>query len=97
MKILFQPAAGLELQAAVDRYASEDPQLALEFLDEIDRILERIEENPYVFPSHHHGTRKAIPRRFPFLVIFRLLEPEVIEIVAITHQHRRPNYWKDRV
>jgi hypothetical protein len=40
--------------------------------------------------------RRAQLRRFPFLLLFRVLGREVIEILAVAHMRRRPNYWKRR-
>jgi toxin ParE1/3/4 len=34
--------------------------------------------------------------RFPYSVIYSLLEDDVL-VVAVAHHRRRPFYWRDRV
>ena len=52
------------------------------FLDELDRAMDRIGQNPEQFPSHDFGTRRMVLRRFPFAIVFRKAAAGV-EIVAI--------------
>jgi hypothetical protein len=40
-------------------------------------------------------TVAAVRRRFPYGVVYQILESEIL-VVAITHLHRRPGYWRDR-
>lgn len=42
------------------------------------------------------GTRRALLRKFPFLVVFRESRA-IIEIIAVAHGRRKPGYWKSRV
>ena len=51
--------------------------------------------NPQVFPRVDPESRRAVLNRFPYLVVFREHEFH-IQIVAIAHGRRRPNYWKSR-
>lgn len=41
------------------------------------------------------GVRRYVLRRFPFLIVYRVLESQV-EVIAVTHARRRPGYWKSR-
>jgi len=65
------------------------------FLDELDRIIERIGDQPSQFPLHEFGTRRCTLRRFPYIVVFRETEAGV-EIIAVAHGRQRPGYWRDR-
>ena len=42
------------------------------------------------------GTRAVLVKDFPFSVIYRSAESELL-VVAIAPHRRRPNYWKHRV
>jgi toxin ParE1/3/4 len=66
------------------------------FLDELDRAMDQIDQNPEQYPRHDFGTRRIVLRRFPFVVVFRKAVGGV-EIIAIAHGRRRPDYWRERV
>lgn len=48
--------------------------------------------NPLAIPERYPGVRQAQLRRFPYLLVFRLLG-EAIEVIAVAHAHRAPRYW----
>jgi len=50
---------------------------------------------PQRWPAYLHGTRRIVLKRFPFSVIYRLLEGQ-LQIVAVAHHKRRPGYWRTR-
>lgn len=47
---------------------------------------------PDAAPNWIDGTRRVVPHRFPFSVIY-LVEPGIIVVVAIALDRRRPTYW----
>ncbi|MDQ3035736.1 MAG: type II toxin-antitoxin system RelE/ParE family toxin [Myxococcota bacterium] len=59
------------------------------FLDEIERVLARIEAAPGQFPVVHREVRRALARRFPHAVFFRV-DPREIIVLAVLHQARAP-------
>jgi len=89
-------AAFAEAQAAYDWYAARNPAAAEAFIDELDHAMEQIGRFPDRGASHVSGTRRYVMRRFPFTVIYRGRE-KTIEIVAVAHARRKPDYWKERV
>jgi hypothetical protein len=42
------------------------------------------------------GTRRAPLARFPYTIVFREASDGVIEIVAVAHASRRPEFWRKR-
>jgi plasmid stabilization system protein ParE len=43
------------------------------------------------------GTLRRVPlRHFPFLLVYRE-HPDHLEIVALAHTSRKPNYWRERL
>jgi plasmid stabilization system protein ParE len=90
------PDALEEAEAAVDWYARRSWRAARLFLDELDRAIDRIGQNPELYPSHDFGTRRMVMRRFPFVIVFRSAAGG-IEIIAVAHGRRRPGYWRERV
>ena len=63
---------------------------------EFDRAIESIATNPSICPSYSHGTQVRRLRRFPHLLVFRHL-PNSIQVIAVAHGKRRPDYWKKRI
>jgi hypothetical protein len=52
-------------------------------------------EAPERWPADPHGFRRYVfPGPYPFTLIYRLRQS--LEIVAVAHQKRRPEYWQDR-
>lgn len=65
------------------------------FLLALDEGVLAILETPERWPKARYGCRRYVfPNQYPFTLIYRL-SPEV-EIVAVAHQKRRPDYWRRR-
>jgi plasmid stabilization system protein ParE len=60
------PAALEETEAAAGWYAQRSRRAAERFLDEIDRAVDRISQNPEQFPFYIAGTRRADPFSWVF-------------------------------
>ena len=95
MKIELHPAAEAEAREAFVRYRERDTAVASRFIAALDKAIERVEDNPERWPEYLHGTQRLLVRRFPFAIIYRVIEQRVL-VVAIAHQKRRPGYWRRR-
>jgi plasmid stabilization system protein ParE len=95
-EVEFHPAAEQELLDAEDWYAERSLLAARAFVQEVTVVVESALAAPERWPIHLHGTRRIVFLRFPFSLIYRLRE-ERVQVVAVAHQSRRPDYWKDRV
>lgn len=92
-----------EIDAAVAWYdaQTEAAHVGNELLRAIDSALVRIAEQPAAFGpargvSLHLGVRRCVLRRFPYALVFIELSEE-IRILALTHERRRPGYWRGRL
>lgn len=85
-----------EAEAAARWYAERSRIAAAVFADEINAAIASIERTPEAWPSHDHGTRHYLLRRYPFSVMYRI-EPTRILVVAVAHGHRRPGYRASRL
>lgn len=92
MKILFSKFAKNELDDAVCFYETELAGLGLRFKEEIKSSILRIKEHPEAWSIEKGDVRKALLHRFPYKILYAI-EKEKIIILAIAHQHRKPNYW----
>ena len=96
MNYSYHPDAQREVAAAVAYYVTIGPQLGNNFLTELEKSINRILSMPEAWAIHIGDTRRCLLHRFPYGVVY-LMVPQGIEIVAVTHLHRKPDYWRDRV
>ncbi len=92
----FLPPAEEEMTEASIFYEAASAGLGSDFLDDLQRVVNGLREHPESGLVVGQGLRRALLHRFPFSLIYSL-ETDSILIVAVAHQRRRPNYWKDRI
>ncbi len=95
LSVVFHPAAVEEAQAARQWYATRSQSAADSFLAELDRGIEAVALAPERWPPFVHGTRRYLFQRFPFQLVYRVVNASV-QVVALAHGRRRPGYWKLR-
>jgi toxin ParE1/3/4 len=94
---LFHPEARLELLNAIEYYRERSPELARDFYEEVNAAISDLLEFPESSPVVHPiGVRRRVMQRFPYNVLYTV-DPDVLFIVAIAHQKRRPEYWLQRL
>jgi len=96
LKISFLEAAECELQCAMDYYNQNKQGLGHEFLAEIKITVGRIADFPEAWQPLSKRTRRCLTRRFPYGVIYQIRDEEIL-IIAVSHLHQKPMYWKDRL
>jgi plasmid stabilization system protein ParE len=84
-----------EFDEAADWYEKQRPGLGLEFVEEVDRVLDDLREFPEAHAVVHKDLREALVHRFPYAVYYRV-EPEQVVVVAIIHTARNPATWQRR-
>lgn len=92
--IVFHPKAQQELVEAAAYYEEQLTNLGDEFLSVVEKAVDSLEDNPKsAFLSHPQlGMRRCVVPRFPFLIYYREGD-DLIEVFAIAHQSKRPDYW----
>ena len=81
-RVVLTEATERDINAAAVWYENESQSLGAEFLDAIADSLQQIEGNPRQFPIVHHDKRRALLRRFPYGLYFRL-EPTAVVMVGV--------------
>jgi toxin ParE1/3/4 len=94
-RVVFRSQARREFDEAGDWYEKERPGLGMEFLDEIQLLIQRIATTPEQFPMLHRDVRKAVARRFPYCIYFRERN-ELVVVLAVFHSARNPAAWRLR-
>ena len=77
-------------------YEGQAHGLGAEFLDDVQRAIDRLRNNPKLGQIVVDELRRSLLSRFPFSLIYAV-EPEGLLIVAVAHQRRRPYYWRERI
>ena len=77
-------------------YEAATSGLGAGFLDEVGRVINILREYPELGHPVGRELRRALLHRFPFSLIYSV-EVDAILIVAVAHQRRRPDYWRNRV
>jgi toxin ParE1/3/4 len=95
LPVVLRRVAQREFHAAADWYDDQRPGLGMEFIDEIQRVLDQIGNNPESCAVAHVETREALSRRFPYAVYYRV-EDEQVVVLAIIHTARDPSIWQRR-
>ena len=96
-KIEFHDEAAAEYDASFDWYLEHSPDAARKFDAEMEHAISQITKFPLRWASGPLNTRRYLLRRFPFLLIFRERPFDEIQIIAVAHTSRRPDYWKTRL
>jgi plasmid stabilization system protein ParE len=94
-RVVVRAEAQADLAAAFAWYEDQRTGLGLQFLDEIERCLQRIAENPEACSIVHRRFRRALTSRFPYKV-FYVVDADIISIVAVLHAARHPMRWRSR-
>lgn len=96
----FLPLAESELAEAMTHYEAAKEGLGTEFGAELLHAIYLLLDNPFAGKIAHLPAtvayREYLLRRFPYRMIYRI-EGDVLLIVAIIYQGRRPGYWRNRV
>jgi len=88
-----------EIEYYLRRYESQSPGLGERLWREIQATIALIAGHPSIGESirRTRGSVRRVPlRRFPFFIIYREREDDV-QIVALAHTSRKPNYWRSRL
>jgi toxin ParE1/3/4 len=96
VKLVIVPPALAEVRDAAAFYAaSANVELGLAFVEEFERTVNLILDNPKVGSIFRGTRRRFLLRRFPYSVIYQMTSEE-LRVIAVAHHHRRPGYWAGR-
>jgi plasmid stabilization system protein ParE len=95
MKLEFHPEAEEEFLEAVSYYEAQVPGLGERFEAELRTASALLLAYPEIGPLIDAELRKLVLDRFPYYLIYSIAS-EVVYIVAVAHERRRPGYWEAR-
>ena len=83
----------------LDGYLSNEQKregLGSRFVDEIERVFDRIVPNPYLYQEAEPDIRRAVAHTFPYLV-FYTFDANAVQILAVIHGAQDPAHIKERL
>lgn len=96
LAIDYLPSARRDFDESFDWYAARSIQAAAQFAAAVDAALIAVSADPERFFAVDDCHRECSVRRFPFRIVYRVIENRVL-VVAIAHAKRRPGYWSGRL
>ena len=94
LRVIFRPLADADALEAKAWYAGRSAEAAERFVDALRATVSLISEHPSAFPLVDGKTRRAVLRRFPYAVYYRVTDLAVI--VLAVHGRQDPVQWKSR-
>ena len=96
LPVFIRQAAELDLERIEDLYDGQQLGLGHEFRDAVDAVIARIADNPLAYADRYRGARRALLRRFPYVLWYRVLESFVV-VLACVHGKRDPRAIRARL
>ena len=94
--LLLRPAAAADLEQAWLWYEKQRAGLGDEFLEEAEAAIRRVLATPLAYAVAYKDRRRALLRRFPYSVVYRILEDQIV-VLAVVHAKQRPRVWRRRL
>ncbi|MEO5916583.1 MAG: type II toxin-antitoxin system RelE/ParE family toxin [Luteolibacter sp.] len=94
--LIVHPKVAGEVADAARWYREIDPELALRFLDEIYKAIQKAREMPLLFRIIENPYRRVLCETFPYRIVFEVIEEmRAVHIVSVIHQLRQPDRWEE--
>ena len=85
-----------DLEEATKFYFEEDPSVEFRFAECVDNAIEQVTRRPSSWPVIEGAVRRFVVEIFPYSLLYSI-EEDFVLIIAVAHQSRHPEYWKDRL
>lgn len=93
MSYVFHPAAEAEYLESIAYFELKRPGLGALFLTEFEKLMALVCETPRRYRVERQPDVRLIRMdRFPYSVLYRETSGNV-QVLAVAHHRRRPNYW----
>jgi plasmid stabilization system protein ParE len=96
VELVLAPEAEQDIQEAYGWYEKCRVGLGEEFLSCVDACVQHIRRSPELHAKIHEDYRRAMVRRFPYVVFYEYLE-NAVTIYGVFHTSRDPKKWRERL
>jgi len=90
------PAAARDLKAVARYYEEKRSGLGQDFRNEFEAAVQRARDFPEGCQRLDDELRRCRFKRFPYGLIYAIRD-DIIIVVAVSHLHRKPGHWRDRI
>ena len=97
--VVARPQAKNDVLETADWYDRQQPGLGDEFIEEVVTVFDALAVNPHQYCRRHpiKNIRWRYPKRFPYRVIYEVIEEErLVVIAAVIHAARHDRVWRQR-
>jgi toxin ParE1/3/4 len=99
-RVEFRPEVEQDMAEAAAWYEARQPGLGAEFIEEVIQTWDSLAENPMLNCRRHpsRNIRWRYPDRFPYRVIYEVVEQErTVIVAAVLHAARHDREWSRRL
>ena len=99
-RVFIRPEVEQDMAEAANWYEARQPGLGAEFVEEVIRVWDALEDNPLLNCRRHptKNIRWRYPDRFPYRVIYEVLDAErTVVVAAVLHAARHDRHWLRRI
>jgi len=96
MKIIIAKIVQQEFNEAKEFYEIEQAGIGVRFAKEIKNSILRIKQYPSEWPIERGEVRHYLVHKFPYKILYSIQQDSIV-LLAFAHQHRKPDYWIDRI
>ena len=96
MRIRFSEAANNELDETCDWLELQQPGLGKCFRKSVREATLQIARTPLLFPVELDDVRRYVMNKFSYTLRY-VLRGDEVWFMTVSHQHRRPDYWVNRI
>jgi plasmid stabilization system protein ParE len=95
LPVVLRLEARAEFDGAFDWYEQQRPGLGVDFVTQVQAVLDRISATPELYAQVFQDVRRAVVQRFPYAVFYKI-EPQQVVVLAVFHSRRDPKIWQER-
>src|SRR3954466_12490981 len=95
LPVVLRREARAQFDEAFDWYERQRSGLGVEFVERVQDVFDRISNTPELHAVVHRDIRRALVRKFPYSVFYRIRSGQVV-VLAVFHGKRDPRVWKRR-
>ena len=96
LPVSFHPEVKREIKESFDWYQEQSLGLGHEFTQELKEAIDSVSSLPSAWTKMGQTHRRFVLSRFPYSIIYKIIENREISVVAFMHNQRKPEYWHDR-